>query len=313
MKYDFRRLSYFDHGNWFQFPMDFLYFLSDKEAVVLAVVINLLFLRIEDATEDGWFPITIRDIQTRMRDYYSEFKIQRALGSLYGRCILETRQRGGRENWMYINYDALERMLPRGRNFATRGVANASGWDISKALRGVAEVPPLRLQNCDPPGHSRDESQRSSNALRTYRRTIDICREPGVLIWKRENPIWEEMATNLRAAIEKTHKVPKSQTPKKWAPYFKKLLTLDGISEVQIKKVLQWYCQALPERDPYLPIAESGRIFRDKFGRIENAMKRTQQISGTVEHEDTEATTTKRKSRQIIDEDDTTPLNIRGW
>ena len=95
------------------------------------------------------------------------------------------------------------------------------------------------------------------------------------------HPRWMKMAQLFHSSISHIHKVNATSKLKSWANEFYKLHTINKVPVTQIRKVLKWYCRVLPERDPYLPLAESGSSFRQKFIRIQAAMERHTQTNET--------------------------------
>jgi len=84
----------------------------------------------------------------------------------------------------------------------------------------------------------------------------------------------------LYKILDKHKKVKKNTNMKEWIRQLKLLHTRDGISKRVIKTTLKWYMSHFG--DPYVPIAESGKAFREKFIRILNAIERSgQQEKGT--------------------------------
>lgn len=91
---------------------------------------------------------------------------------------------------------------------------------------------------------------------------------------EKEHPRWKKFARQLAEAITKVRKVNATSKISGWSKQFKLLYTQDKIEIPRIRKVLQWYCKELPGQDKYLPVVYSGATFREKFLRIEDAMKR---------------------------------------
>ena len=59
---------------------------------------------------------------------------------------------------------------------------------------------------------------------------------------------------------------------KVWTTEMKKLETVDGVGFARARGVARWYKQHMGEE--YVPVVESGSAFRDKFLRLEDAIKR---------------------------------------
>ena len=92
--------------------------------------------------------------------------------------------------------------------------------------------------------------------------------------------IWRRMAVALQNAIQSRHQINGASKPNQWAFHFFQLHFTDKIPVASIWKILRWYCHAYQENRPYLPVAESGQSFRDKFSRIRNAWERAKAEEG---------------------------------
>jgi len=94
------------------------------------------------------------------------------------------------------------------------------------------------------------------------------------------HPRWIEYATLLKGAIGSVRKVNKTSDTWRWAEALSKLQSVDSYSPRRIRTVLKWYCHQLQKGDlikdnsSFIPIAYSGANFREKFLRIEDAIKR---------------------------------------
>ena len=89
-----------------------------------------------------------------------------------------------------------------------------------------------------------------------------------------ENDQWEELASFL-AKIIRTKRNIAISTRKitAWAMEIKKLSTVEGFTFPRIVTVMKWYSHNY--QGDHVPEAECGRSFRDKFLRLENAIKRS--------------------------------------
>lgn len=131
------------------------------------------------------------------------------------------------------------------------------------------------------------ERSRNTSTPRSppYRGGLSGCREKEKKQTPKEtkpvHPRWINFATQLAMAISTGRKVNSKSKISGWAQSFKKLHDTDGIPTLRIRRVLKWYCHQvekegdlIQENSKYLPIALSGGAFREKFLRIEDAMKR---------------------------------------
>ena len=74
--------------------------------------------------------------------------------------------------------------------------------------------------------------------------------------------------------IVSTHKKIKVDSKKLegWKRSIKLLINNDGVTPERIEKALDWYADHID--DEFVPVIESGRSLREKFVRLEDAMKR---------------------------------------
>ncbi len=88
-----------------------------------------------------------------------------------------------------------------------------------------------------------------------------------------ENTEYQEIAKEL-AEIVMSAKNIKVNTAKikQWGNEIRKLHSVDGIEPSRMRSVLSWYSSNIGGE--YVPIVESGKSFRSKFLRLENAVKR---------------------------------------
>lgn len=84
------------------------------------------------------------------------------------------------------------------------------------------------------------------------------------------------LAQNLAEIIQtkKNIKHPPKQISS-WACEFQRLEKTNGVSIQRMQTCLDWYAEHIGE--PFTPVIESGRSFRDKFMRLEDAVQRSKQ------------------------------------
>lgn len=76
-----------------------------------------------------------------------------------------------------------------------------------------------------------------------------------------------------------------------WAGEIRKLSKIEGVVPARIEKALDWYAQNIGGE--YIPVIESGSTLRNKFTKLEDAMKRAG-ISGTSQKNHQEGESPKR-------------------
>ena len=87
-------------------------------------------------------------------------------------------------------------------------------------------------------------------------------------------------ASKLAAIIEENKNIKILQTPSKinaWAKEFKILIEKQAISKDRALAALDWYQKNIGGQ--YIPVIQCGKSFREKFVKIEDAIKRSSQAS----------------------------------
>jgi len=92
----------------------------------------------------------------------------------------------------------------------------------------------------------------------------------------------------LERTIVAKHKLVKKVKPHIWIDHFRKLETIDGVSQDEISKVLNWYCLNFGKE--YVPEVFSAYGFRKKFEGIVASMKRNRKKAGNEPETDTSTT-----------------------
>jgi hypothetical protein len=92
-----------------------------------------------------------------------------------------------------------------------------------------------------------------------------------------------EIVQHLQAIVEK--KKDREIRTNGWTSHIDKMTKLDHIPAEQIEKALDWY--EVHFNDEYCPVIECGKTLREKFGKLENAMRKTKKevdpLTGTRE------------------------------
>lgn len=100
----------------------------------------------------------------------------------------------------------------------------------------------------------------------------------------KDEEIWMVMTKQLKSAISSTRKINVTSRAETWQNAFHDLHHVDNVPLDRIQKVLSWYCTHLHQGlGPYTPVAHSGTTFREKFLRIESAMKRDNNPQSSAE------------------------------
>lgn len=80
-------------------------------------------------------------------------------------------------------------------------------------------------------------------------------------------------AKRLSSIVQRNKQIKHTSSQiKSWAESIRKLHSVNKVSEERIRNALRWY--AKHNKDSFVPVIESGHTFREKFSRLEDAMKR---------------------------------------
>lgn len=240
------------YGKWCQVPFDFLAEFGEATGVFLAYLANTYALRIakgKDYHKKYWIRLSDRTIRKHLR-FLSDQAIKKRLAELVREGIVKIQRRGlPSRRWVYLNIEALFERL---------------------------DVEPAHRTNSYGVASTNSYSQRNVRCIRSIHRSItknihcELCK----------NVEWEALAKQLHKAISGVRLVPQNTSTRKWGDDMRRLHTTDGFKMEQIEEILSWYCKALKLGDPYLPVAHCGSTFREKFSRVEAAMRRYQMRNG---------------------------------
>jgi len=95
---------------------------------------------------------------------------------------------------------------------------------------------------------------------------------------KRREEIYRPLSERLLSIIQKKRKVVKTVKMFRWDDSFRGLIELDGVPMNRVDAALKGYAKIIG--DDYVPEAWSARAFREKFERIEAAIKRSEKKKG---------------------------------
>jgi len=88
------------------------------------------------------------------------------------------------------------------------------------------------------------------------------------------NTIYFKLAKKLSKIIQKKKNITHTNTQiKAWSEDLRKLATVNKVNSARQKEILKWYKKAIGGK--YIPVVESGKSFRDKFTKLEDAMNRS--------------------------------------
>jgi hypothetical protein len=272
-----RDIQRYHGGGYFPLPWDFVNTLSLSESVVLASIINFVWLDLESKQDcDGWIRLTTARIIARLPKFSSR-RVKRVLATLKRKGIIHTKRRENpSRRWVIVDVDQLDKWIlkykvdPRGQN------------DPGSTFGPLGEVPkvvPLYIKE------QKDIDDEKKTVAASPRRCVKIiikkkaakkhCNEC-------HNLNWSHLGLSLRDAIGKVTTVPHTSKPTQWGHAIESLHTRGKVPIAHIHEVLNWYTKALVQsgninsngNPSYLPVAFSGKSFATKFPAIVAAMKR---------------------------------------
>jgi hypothetical protein len=91
---------------------------------------------------------------------------------------------------------------------------------------------------------------------------------------QQRNKLYLPIAKKLFDAIQESKNIKlSSEKPKQWSDDIRKLAERNNIHIKRINKAMSWYKEHIG--DDYVPVIESGSSFREKFTKLEDAIKRS--------------------------------------
>jgi len=200
----------------------------------------------QDMIEEDWFYVIS---QQQMEDTgLTLYKLQTCKSSFVNEGILEIKRKGvPSKEWFHLDFDLLLEVIH----------PKASLRETQRLAYGKPKG--LYIRNNKPKNN-----------------------KPKTLSPPQKNELnYLPLANTLADIVSFKKKIkilPKSINS--WAKEFKLLIEINEVSLERVQEVLEWYRDHLG--DKYIPVAESGASFREKFIRIEDAMnKENKEIPST--------------------------------
>ncbi len=251
----FRKLSCFNSGQWFMFPIDFLRLMSEKESILLAYLINVAGMRIAAGHHDNhYFKMQTKPLTKKIG--WSRAKTERIIKSLETGKWIKTEVRGHkRSRWILVDAHSLYKRLSNVSEPAHCNVTELTHLNVSVVTH------PILLRSIKKNSKRKEHCR---NCVATD---------------------WDSFSSRLEQSIRKIRTIPRNATLAHWPMQIRKVHTLDKVSPKRIEEVLTWYCKILgKEGDPnssrkYTPVVWSGNAFRSKFTKLEDAMERRRAIN----------------------------------
>lgn len=245
-------LGIYHPGTWFMFPVDFNRILPPGPALLLAFFINKLFIKTEvDEVKNKWFQCSPDEVAGRL--FFTHHQQERMTKQLKDNGIINCENRGRpKKRWIKINISHMKEQIKK--HFHTPAKVRAS---LPAKVRAY-DNDSLYIKNIN---------------KRTGPTTEDGTGKKATQVIKL-HPRWKKFSIQLSTAIQIIRKVNKTSNIKTWPAQFRLLHIKEGVSIPRIRKVLNWYCKQIPDRNKWVPHVQSASSFRQKFFRVEGAMER---------------------------------------
>jgi len=254
-----RLLSY---GSWEHIPKWGRSFLSDKEAILLSLLMNLEFqLQDKNRIPPGekmiqpgdWFLCSEGYITSSMEiSLSSHYRLLKQLSKKNLIKIKKEKSKHPRRMirllWKNIakNIERSNRNSPEKISYSN--TCQNDRYKLKKRTEKNRHVINVLLHN-------------TNNICRSSKNSDGSCRN-----------LDKTLATFLRSKLSKKRKlIGNSSVLKNWANSFR--LLRKEVGEEDLIEVLEWYCSHVGEE--FVPVAYSASSFRNKFVRIQDAMNRS--------------------------------------
>lgn len=278
-------LSYYDPGEWFQFPKGFLRFLKPDAAVFLAYLINAYRARKVDS--EHWIRVPDRMLADHLCS--NKQKVERQLKVLERKGIIESR---------------VVRAMPPFREVRVRGkeldrlvrsTAAAQTTGIESDTCSVSNSIPAWYQK----GHHKREEETTKNHQISPRQAGGIRVVVRISTKKSRahceycaGTDWEEMAKRLGKAWRKVRSGHDPEFGIRSSAQGFKTAHVRGAPMGRLSEVLRWYCRMLLDdgdinvRNPnFWPVTLSGSSWPDKWQRLDAAMEKYYSLHGRPDGE----------------------------
>lgn len=167
------------------------------------------------------------------------------------------------------------------------------GWnervkDGTSSTRGVESIPPHKREEIQEEINYRSGGARDGGEEVTMSFGLSSPKQTPTEVTSKD----QYRANKLKQAVTKKKAINRRWSLKTWTHQFHLLARDLNQDHARLDKVLDWFCSNLDDR--YVPLAHSAKGFRDKFTRIEEAMKRRQGKSPV------EVTETAKSLAQVV-------------
>lgn len=271
-----------DTGNYFNFFRDFLLIGVGKPgALLLQDLINIDSMT--RTTHDGeWFLCTVAFVDK----YWSRKEQETYFGKLRKAGLIETRKLGSPPlRWVKILYPEIERALDRIQSPPQRGERSppqrAEKKSSEELLKRRRNTVPQLVGNPRTADRSSTDDRDRPDATRDKRMLLPPTGNPATKKRTPPSPFDVACAEGLRSAIVLSTARKQAWSRNAWSQEFSRLRdSIPADPEGRITAVLDWYTNLLRLNkciaNKRIPEAYCAKSFRDKFDRIEAAMKKDQ-------------------------------------
>ena len=233
------------------------------------------FQKREMLTEDGAFYNTHEDQIYEIG--LTEYQIRKCKKELIKMGILKTEKRGvPAKEFYFINFQLLIAMVfGKELNIEGLDLTKTEGLDLTKT-EGLDLTKTEGLYNKTKDNKTKD----NKNLFSDLNLKIEDKQD--------KNSRYVPLAEKLASIIRKNKRI--NVTPQKifsWANEIRKLVETDGVSIQRVETALDWYEDNIGGQ--YIPVIESGSSLRNKFIKLEDAMRRAGAVPGQPKTSPTDA------------------------
>jgi hypothetical protein len=198
---------------------------------------------------DGWFFQKHSQIIKQL--CFSEYDVKKTKKILVAKRLLQIQRKGlPSKEWLKINYDNILFILFNDKSLR-------SSAEESSALRP-------------------EESSALNREISYNRQILKRKRTKNIVatgVATDKNNKYQPIANELKQIVQSQKNINiNGQKLNGWANSIRLLVESDNVSLDRIEKAVEWY--KYHHSDEYVPIIESGKSLREKFTRLEDAIKR---------------------------------------
>lgn len=233
------------------------------------------FLESKDKIKNGWFYHTQEDVKNQTGLTF--FSQKKSVKLLINSGILETITKGlPKRQWyrLVINETTMDNLINGTESNPNEFQSVENDDQCPRKRRPYNKYYNNKKHSLSNPTGFDGESKKSSRKAPIIKSSkIEIAETTPTRVVDKNIP-FKKFAILLSEIIKSNKNI--KTTPQKintWANSFRLLHTQEGVDIERIESVLNFYKEKA-YTNQYIPIAECGKTFRDKFVRIESSMER---------------------------------------